>query len=400
MKRLLKQKREPGAVPKNMIPLSIPVIKGNEWKYIKECLDTGWVSSVGKFVNQFEERCAKLADRKYGIACVNGTAALHISLLVAGIKENEEVIMPSLSFAAPAFAVRYVGAWPTFVDVDPDIWQLDPKKVQEFIDEICVVKRGKLINRKTKRVVSGILPVHLLGHPVDMAPLLKISRQYKLTVIEDAAESIGALYRKKKVGSLGDLAVFSFNGNKIITCGGGGMIVTNNQKWAKKARYLTTQAKDDSLEYVHNEVGYNYRLTNIQAAFGLAQLEKLSEYIKIKKRISKKYDQALDKINGLSVFSQAKWAEPNSWLYTVLVDLEKFGKDSRQVHRYLKKTGIDSRPLWHPLHNLTPFKGAYAYKISYANEIVKNALSLPCSVNLSSKQQDKVIQVIKRLSSE
>ena len=223
------------------IPLSEPNICGNEWHYVKECLDTGWVSSVGSFVDRFEGAVATYTARKYAVACASGTSALHTALLVGGVTANDEVIMPALTFAAPAFAVRYTGAWPVFIDVEPSYLQLDLEKLSAFLSQECKVLRGKLINRRTKRTVKAIVPVHLLGHPVEMVALMKLARRYGLIVIEDVAESIGSQIQGKKTGSHADIACFSFNGNKIITCGGGGMLTTNDPRMAKRARHLTTQ---------------------------------------------------------------------------------------------------------------------------------------------------------------
>src|SRR5579862_6352196 len=243
-------------------PLSVPEIRGNEWKYVKECLDTGWVSSVGSFVDRFEQDVAKFVGARFGVAAVNGTAALHTALLVAGVCPDDEVLVSTLTFIAPANAIRYAGAWPVFVDAEPEYWQMDPERVVQFIKEKCAWNGRELRNRSTGRRLKAIMPVHILGHPVDMEPLLNLARQYDLVVIGDATESLGAAYRGQKVGRLGDIACFSFNGNKLITTGGGGMMVTDNEAWADRARYLTTQAKDDAIEYTHHTIGFNYRLTN------------------------------------------------------------------------------------------------------------------------------------------
>ena len=383
-----------------MIPLSVPEIRGREWRYMKECLDTGWVSSVGEYVDRFEQMVADYLGCRYAVACVNGTAALHTALLIAGIKPREEVIVPALTFVAPANAVRYLGGYPIFVDVDPDFWQIDPQKISDFIRKECEEKNGILVNRNTKRVVRAIIPVHILGHPVNMEPLLEIARRYNLIVIEDAAESLGACYKKRKTGSLADIGCLSFNGNKIITTGGGGMIVTNNPAWAKKARYLTTQAKDDSVEYIHKDIGFNYRLTNIQAAMGVAQMETLDQFIVKKRDLASRYDRGLKGIDGLTLPKQAGWAKPNFWLYTILIDEDRYGKDSRSLMQLLGKEGIQTRPLWCPLTNLTPFSDCYAYKVEIAQKLYKTALSLPSSVGLKARQQNKVIQMIKKLASK
>lgn len=367
---------------------------GNEWRYIKECLDTNWVSSAGKFVDRFEQMVADYVGGQYAVACVNGTAALHMALMVAGVKANDEVLIPALTFAAPAFATRYLGAWPTFLDVDKTTYQLDSKNAKAFLREMCEKKNGTTINRITKRPVRAIIPVHILGHPVDMDPITDLAKEYGLTVIEDAAESLGARYKGKSVGVLGDIACFSFNGNKVITTGGGGMVVTNNETWVKKIRYLTTQAKDDPVEYIHNAIGYNYRLTNIQAAMGVAQMELLGSYLEKKRQITDRYREGL-RIPGITLPEAAPWASPTFWLYTVQIDREQYGLDSRALMAKLAENGIQSRPLWHPLHSLSPFRECATYKVAVADYLYERSLSLPCSVGLDNEQQQSVIRVIK-----
>jgi len=381
----------------DQIPLSAPEIRGNEWRYIKECLDTNWVSSAGRYVEKFEETVANYIGRKYAVACVNGTSALHIALLVSGIKPDDEVLVPALTFVAPANAIRYIGAWPVFIDVHYDIYQMDPQKVIDFLTRECRYSQGKLINRHTKRVVRAILPVHLLGHPVDTDPLLEIARRFKLIVIEDAAESFGALYRGRQVGALGNIACFSFNGNKIITTGGGGILLTNNQKWADKARYLITQAKDNSLEHIHKEIGYNYRLSSIHAAMGVAQMEYVEEFITAKRCIAERYNKGLSGLSGITLPVEAPWAKSIFWLYTILVDAVKYGMGSRDLLRKLEEVNIQSRPFWHPLHTLKPFRKCYAYKVKVADKLFCNGLSLPCSVGLQKENQQRVIEVIRKM---
>ena len=389
---------EPGApVAEGMIPLCVPEIRGNEWKYIKECLDTNWVSSGGSFVDRFERMVADYVGAKHAVATCNGTAALHIALLVAGIQPDDEVLVSTLTFIAPANAIRYVGAWPVFVDAEPDYWQMDPQKVVDFLEKECQWRNDALYNKTTDRRVSAILPVHILGHPVDMDPILEVARKYNLVVIEDAAESLGAKYKGQIVGTLGDIACFSFNGNKIITTGGGGMIITDNEAWARKAKYLTTQAKDDPLEYIHNEIGYNYRLTNIQAAMGCAQLEQLDGYVAAKRRIADTYTEALKDALGITPMREVPWAFSTFWLYTILVDCSSFGVGSRDLLRGLRDAHIQSRPFWHPLHTLKPFETCTAYRVEGADRLYRDGLSLPSSVGLQQEEQDRVIQVIRRI---
>src|SRR5260221_8290956 len=386
---------EPGApTPQGFIPLSVPEIRGNEWKYIKECLDTGWVSTAGHYVERFEESIAEYVAAKYTVAVVNGTAALHIALLVAGIQPNDEVIVPALTFGAPANAVRYANAYPIFVDVEPDYWQLDVQKLADFLEKECRTENRYLTNSHTERRVRAILPVSVLGHPVDIDPIMDLAHQYDLVVIEDATESLGATYKGHRIGKLADISCFSFNGNKVITTGGGGMIATENESWAKKARYLTRQAKDDPLEYIHNEIGYNYRLTNIAAALGCAQVELLDEFVAAKRRIAATYISAFPGLLGVHPMQQAPWAESIFWMFTMLIDETKYGMDSRALLHKLEMAQIQSRPLWHPIHSLLPFANCFVYKVETANWLYQHALSLPCSVGLTQADQQRVIDVI------
>src|SRR6185503_14770150 len=377
-----------------VVPLSVPELHGNEWQYVKECLDTGWVSSVGAYVERFESMVAAQAGTKFAVATVNGTSSLHISLLVAGVQPGDEVLVSTLTFIAPVNAIRYAGAWPVFIDAEADHWQIDAVRVSEFIEHDCDWINGVLRNRHTGRRISAIMPVHVLGHPVDMDPILEIARKYDLKVIEDSTEALGSTYRGKSPGSLGDIGCFSFNGNKIITTGGGGMIVTDREDWAKKAKYLTTQAKDDPIEYIHGEVGYNYRLVNVLAAIGCAQMEQLASYVEKKRAIAGRYQQALAGVPGLTPMKEASWAESTYWMYTVLVDPLAFGISSRQLLKTLESQKIQTRPLWQPIH-LSPahaMKGAASLPV--AEHLADHALSLPCSVNLSDHDQDRVIAAV------
>lgn len=378
----------------DMIPLHVPEIRGNEWKYIKECLDTNWVSSVGPFVDRFENEVARYLGVKHAVATLNCTAALHTALLVSGVKPDDEVLTSTLTFIASANSIRYVGAWPVFIDAEPQYWQMDPQKVIDFLKKNCRWAKSELRNKETGRRVSAVMPVHILGHPVDVDPILETAHKYNLMVIEDAAEAIGAKYKDRMVGSLSDIGCLSFNGNKIITTGGGGMIVTNNEKWAEQARHLTTQAKADSLEYIHDEVGYNYRLTNLQAAMGCAQLEQLEGFIDIKRGITERYDEAFIDIRGITPMKHASWAESNYWLYTCMVDKEIFGMDSRTLLRKLMDEGIQARPLWQPLHLSRPFKNFFSHDCDVAEYLFIKGISLPCSASLSIQQQLKVIKHI------
>lgn len=381
-------------MPSNFIPLCIPEIRGNEWQYIKACLDSGWVSSVGAYVERFEQIVAEYVGAKYAVATVNGTAALHIALLVAGVQPGDEVITSDLTFIAPINAIRYVGAYPVLMDAESHYFQIDVQKVSDFIQQECRWQNGQLWNKRTQRPVTAILPVHILGHPVDIDPLIALAQEYNLRLIEDATESLGACYKGRKVGHLGEVACFSFNGNKLITTGGGGMIVTDNDAWASKAKYLTTQAKDDPVEFIHGEIGYNYRLTNIQAAMGCAQMEQLNDYIATKRAIANRYHQALiDKI-GVTPMNEAAWGVSVFWMYTILVDAEQYGIDSRELLRELETAHIQTRPLWQPIHLSPAHKGLQAYHCEQAERLNRRALSLPCSVGLSIQEQKQVTAII------
>jgi perosamine synthetase len=390
---------EPGAPAQlGSIPLSVPEIRGNEWKYVKECLDTGWVSSVGAFVDRFERELAAYVGTKYSVAASSGTAALHIALLVAGVEPGDEVLVSTLTFIAPANAVRYIGAWPVFIDAEADYWQMDAQKVSRFLEEECEWLNGELRNKLTGRRLKAILPVHILGHPVDIDPILEVARKYNLVVVEDATESLGAKYKGRMVGHLGDIACFSFNGNKIITTGGGGMIVTDNEAWARRAKYLTTQAKNDPLEYIHHEIGYNYRLTNIQAAMGCAQMEQLDDYLAAKLRIAAAYNEQFKDLGGITPMREATWARSIFWLYTILVDEEVQRKGSRQLMRQLAEQGIQARPLWQPLHLSPAYAGCQSYRCTVAEALNRMALSLPCSSGLTVADQQRVIEAVREFS--
>jgi len=365
------------------IPLCEPFLGGREWEYVRECLDSGWVSSVGPYVTRFERDVAMRLGSRYSVAIVNGTSALHIALKIVGVALDDEVLVSTMTFIAPANAIRYLGAWPVFIDAEPHYWQMDVEKVADFLARDCRWTAGVLRNKHTGRRVSAMLPVHVLGHPVDMNPLMELAERYRLVVIEDATESLGAYYHGRPVGRLGHAACLSFNGNKVITAGGGGMLVTDNEEWARRAKYLTTQAKDDGLEYVHQEVGYNYRLTNVQAALGVAQLERLDQHVEAKRRIAEQYASALASVPGIECIREAEWARGAFWMYTVLIDAPTFGMTSRTLMHVLGESGIETRPLWQPLHCSRAHDGAYAVDCTTAERLHRDGLSLPSSVGLS-----------------
>ena len=378
----------------DFIPLSVPDLSGTELSYLQECISTNWLSSSGPFVHKFETELAKYVGVSQAVATSSGTAALHIALLIAGIEPNDEVLLPTLTFIAPANAVRYCGAWPVFIDADPKTWQMDVKKAALFIDEECMAVDGYLINRNSGRRVKAILPVHLLGHPVDMAAVMELADKNGLHVIEDATESLGTKHYGQMLGSIGHVGVFSFNGNKLITSGGGGAVVTESPELAARARYLSTQAKEDSIEYIHHEIGYNYRLTNVQAAIGLAQIEDIDRRLERKRAIAKRYQSELKDLQGITTPVEPNGTLSSWWLYTILVE-KTFGIDSRSLLKILESKSIQARPLWQPLHRSPAHNDVSAYGGTVADHIYASALSLPSSVGLSETDISRVTQVIK-----
>lgn len=382
------------------ITLSEPVINGNVWKYVKDCLDTGWVSSSGAYIPKFEKMVADYLGTKYAVATINGTSALHVSLIACGLQSNEEVIVPSVTFIAPVNAVSYVGAKPVFMDCD-DYLNIDLDKTLDFFRKECEVRKAKLFNKKTKRRIRAIILVHIFGHPVNIEPLSDLVSKYDLRIIEDATESFGSYYvnggyRGKKAGVIGDAGCLSFNGNKIITTGGGGMIVTNDKKAAQRARYLTTQARDNEVKYIHKEIGYNYRLSNVAAAIGIAQLENLDNYIKIKRENFFIYNTGMKDIKGLRMIAEPAYSHSNYWFYSLVVDKEIYGKNNLDLMNILGHNSIQSRPLWYLNHRQKPYKNCQNYKIEKAQNYFKQVLNLPCSVNLRKEDIRRIIGIIRK----
>lgn len=379
----------------SLIPLSVPHLGGNEWTYLKDCLDTGWVSSVGSYVDKFEKDLAEFTGARHGVATASGTAALHLALLVAGVKPGDLVITPSLTFIAPVNTIRYTGATPVFIDSEAAYTQMDPAQLSAFLDSECEAGPDGLRHKPTQRRVAAIMTVHLLGHPVAMEEICSLAQKYGLVVIEDATESLGARYKGAPLGQQSLLACFSFNGNKIITTGGGGMIQTHDASLAAKARYLATQAKDDPLEYIHHEVGFNYRMTNVQAALGCAQLEQLPQFIERRRAIAARYQQELQGIAGLRVVGEAPWAKSTYWLSTIVCEDSPF-TETRQLMHFLQEHKIQSRPLWQPVH-LSP-----AHKDNHvggpcpvAERLYATALNLPSSSMLSETDLTRVITAVR-----
>jgi perosamine synthetase len=385
--------------PAAPIALYTPEIRGNEWKYVKECLDTAWVSSVGAFVDRFEHMLAERMGVRHAVAVTSGTAALHTALNLMGVMHDDEVLVSTLTFIASANAVRYCGAWPVFIDAEPNHWQMDPQRVEEFLTERCERRRDGVYNLRTGRRVRALLPVHMLGHPVDMDPILKLAKKFDLRVIEDAAEGLGVQYKGRSVGGLGDVGCISFNGNKLITTGGGGAVLTNDPELAKRARYLTTQAKDDPLEFVHGEVGYNYRLTNLQAAMGCGQLECVDEFIAAKRAIAEIYCERLHDVPGVTFFNPSPQARCTYWMNTLRIQPEEYGKTSRQLMKELQARGVQTRPLWQPMHLSPAHRGCESVLTGVADQLYSQCLTVPSSVGLRREEAEFVCETIASLAS-
>lgn len=366
-----------------MIPLSVPCIGGNEWRYVKECLDTGWVSTAGSFVSRFENDFKSHTGAAHAIACMNGTAALHVALQIAGVARGDEVLAPTLTFIASINAIKYLGAEPVFMDCD-DYYNLDVEKTLAFIEMECIHRDGETFNRRTGRRIAAVVPVHVFGNAVRLTGLAAVCRERGIRVIEDAAESLGTVYDDgRHTGTLGDMGCFSFNGNKIVTTGGGGMIVTDNPEYAQRARYLTTQAKDDEVDYIHDEVGYNYRLTNLQAALGVAQLEQLPAFIEAKHRNLAVYREAIAGIDGLDIPASPPYARNNHWMYPLRIDSVRYGRDRETLMADLAQAGVQTRPVWYLNHLQKPYAACERYRIERALELHACTLNLPCSASLT-----------------
>lgn len=380
------------------IPLFTPEIRGNEWKYVKECLDTAWVSSVGAFVDRFERQVAEIVGTRYAVAVTSGTAALHTALMVCGVQPQDEVLVSTLTFIASANAIRYQGAHPVLIDAELKYGQMDPELVERFLVKDCDWWDGRLFNRKTGRRVRAIMPVHVLGHPVDLNPILELARRFELRVIEDAAEGLGVQYHGRPVGGFGDVGCVSFNGNKLITTGGGGMLVTNDETFAKRARYLTTQAKDDAVEFVHGTVGYNYRLTNLQAAVGCGQIECLADFIAAKRSAAERYREGLAGIPGVTFYQPAPHAHCTYWMDTIRVRAAEFGQSSRELLKGLSERGIQCRPLWQPMHRSPAHRTCHAVLHGGADQLHAECLNVPSSVGLTAEDVEYVCDAIRELA--
>jgi len=364
------------------LPLHEPNFNGNEWNYVKECLDTGWVSSVGKFVDRFEEDLAAYTGAKRAIAVVNGTAALHICLLLAGVKADDEVLIPALTFIATANAVSYCGAIPHFIDSEEQTLGVDPRKLKIYLEEISEQRADGCYNRQTGRRIKVVMPMHTFGHPVDLDPLVDVCQRFNVSLIEDVAESLGSFYKGRHTGQWGLLSALSFNGNKTITTGGGGAILTNDEELGRLAKHITTTAKvPHRWEFNHDMVGYNYRMPNINAALGCAQLEQLPGFLAAKRALAERYRQAFNNTPGIRFFSEPANCQSNYWLNTLLLDKEC----AEQRDALLEATndmGIMTRPAWTLMNKLPMFAGCPKMDLSVAESLVRCLINIPSSAML------------------
>lgn len=368
--------------PKKIISLHEPSFSKKEYKYLKKCIDSTFVSSVGKFTELFENKIVKFTGAKYSVAVVNGTAAIHLGLKVIGVKSGSEVLTPSLTFAGATNAITYCQATPHFIDSEHETLGVDPKKLRKYLEKITVFKNKRCINKVTGKSIDAMVVTHLYGHPCNMQSLLKVSKDFRIPMLEDAAEAIGSYYKNKHVGTFGQVGVISFNGNKPITTGGGGIILTNIKKLSSKARHLSTTAKiPHPWEHQYKEVGYNYRMPNLNAALGLGQLENLQKKLKNKREIFKKYDKEFKKINGVHLKKEPKNCKSNYWLNTLIIDKDK--KSQRKI--ILKKTNqknIMTRACWMPMHHFSHFKKFPKMNLDTADQIYERAINIPSSPSL------------------
>jgi len=371
------------------IPLSVPNLKGREIEYVTHAVETEWVSTGGPYVNEFECKVAKYVNSKGAVSCQNGTSGLHISLQLCGVTKDDEVIVPTLTFIAAVNPVKYIGAEPIFMDCD-DHLTLDSVKLQEFCHNECDFTEGKLINRKTKKHIKAIIVVHVFGDIADMESIMDVADKFNLKVIEDATEAMGTYftsgkYKGKHAGTIGLLGVYSFNGNKIITTGGGGMIVSNDEKLLNKAKHLTTQAKSDEVYFTHDEIGYNYRMTNLQAALGLGQLEQLESFILTKEQNYNLYKEKVNEIPGLSLLNFRENIRSNYWFYA-LICKEPFPINRDEIINYLSSKNIQSRPVWGLISEQKPYLNSQSYKIEKAKYYLEHIVNIPCSSNLKQEE--------------
>ncbi len=369
-------------VPSAPIPLHEPEFAGREWDYVKECLDTGWVSSVGSYVDRFERALVDITGAKYAIATVNGTSALHICLILAGVRPSDEVLMPTLTFIATANAASYLHAMPHFVDSESASLGVDAAALDAHLKQCAHIVNGVCINRSTGRPIRALVVMHAFGHPADLDALIKVARRWKLALVEDAAESLGSRYHDIHTGTTGLVGALSFNGNKVVTTGGGGAVLTNDENLARTAKHLTTTARvPHRWNFVHDEVGYNYRLPNINAALGCAQLERLGSSLQRKRALADRYAKAFASVNGAHFLHEPPLTASNYWLNAIVLDSDNAGCRDDVLAR-LNSAGYMSRPLWTLMHRLPMYANCPRADIAVAEQMESRVINLPSSPKL------------------
>lgn len=383
------------------IPLSVPNFKGKELEYVTKAIETEWVSTSGSYIKEFEEKIAHYLKVDKATACQSGTAAIHLALRLAGVEAGDEVIVPTLTFIAAVNPVKYVGAEPIFMDCDPTL-NMDLDSLEKFCREECWMTKDGLVNRWSKKRIKALVVVHVFGNMMNMERVMEIASKYELKVIEDATEALGSYciegkYEGRFAGTIGDFGAYSFNGNKIITTGGGGMLVARDPFLVEKGKYLSTQAKNDELYYIHDEIGYNYRMTNIQAAIGIAQLEHLEEFIEIKARNYTAYKKAIDEIKGLRLLPFNPFIRSNHWFYSLVIDKGRYGLSKDQLLKELLNHSIQTRPIWGLIHEQKPYHDNQHYNIINARNYREKVLNIPCSTNLDNSSMKQVVNYIKEL---
>ena len=382
-----------------MINLSVPNLSMDILDNLKECLESGWVSTGGRFIPEFETKIKNYIKTKFAAGVQSGTAGLHMSLQVLGVQRDEEVFVPTLTFIAAVNPTTYLGANPIFIDCDDSLC-MDPIKLEKFCSEECDFKEGALVNKKTNKKIRALVIVHIFGNMADMEKIMDIAKKYNLRVLEDATEALGTYYTEgrykgKYAGTIGDIGVLSFNANKIITTGGGGMVVGDNEELVEKVRFLSSQAKKDTLYFIHDEIGYNYRMLNLQAALGTSQIDQLESFIETKIKNYKIYKEELEKIEGLEILPFVEGIRANHWFYSLKIDKEKYGIGRDELLQKLVDAGIQTRPIWGLIHQQKPYSACQNYKIEKALYYYDRILNLPCSSNLTEKEVYQVIEKIK-----
>jgi aminotransferase in exopolysaccharide biosynthesis len=364
-----------------------PSFEGNEWIYLKECLDSTFVSSVGKFVDQFESELAIYTGAKYAVTVTNGTAALHIALLLAGVEPKDEVLIPALTFVATANAVSYCNATPHFVDSEENTLGIDAYKLRNYLEKVSFQKNGYCVNKQTGNVIRALVPMHTFGHPSDLSALITLANEYNLVLVEDAAESLGSFYKGQHTGTFGLIGALSFNGNKTITTGGGGAVLTNDEAIACRAKHLTTTAKlPHKWEFIHDEIGFNYRMPNINAALGCAQLEQLPAKVASKRKLHDLYKDAFSNFKEIKIFSEPSDTDSNYWLQAILISKE-IESLRDEILAETNNFGFMTRPVWRLLNELGHFRNCPTMNLDGAKDLASRVINIPSSPNLAGRRK-------------